>query len=142
MAQLASQQALEEIGFRPRGPTQESGKDFSAAISRSRTRRGQDLVEGTVEVGDREHRLVSRRDFQAEHCRPANADAALTGLPGQKPDGSLDLVGWKAFQQLGECRDLGRASPRRGYGARCRDDVCQQHEDSVPESLDPSNTAP
>ena len=95
--------------------------------------RHQDLVEGAVDVGDRQRRHRRRRDVEPEHRRPAHADAALAGLAGEEPDRRLDLVGCEPTEQLGERRDLGRARPRRRDRVRRRDDVRQQHGASVPD---------
>ena len=93
LAQLADEQAPEEVGFGRRGALEDAAQDLLTGGGRTASRRRLELVEGAVDVGDRERRRDRRRDVEPRHGRPPDADASLARLADQEPDDGLDLVG-------------------------------------------------
>ena len=113
LAQLTDEQAPEEVGFGGRGALEDSAQDLLTGGGRTASRRRLELVEGAIDVGDRERGGNRRGDVEPRHGGPPHTDASLARLADQEPDDGLDLVGGGPAQHLGQRRDLRRSRPRR-----------------------------
>ena len=135
LAQLAHEEAPQEVDLVVRGAVEHVAQDGLAAGGRSAAGRLLDPVERVVDVGDGQAGRGRRRDVQAEHGRPPDTDAALARFTGEEPDRRHDLGGREPTEQLGERRGLGGPGPRRRDRGRGGDDVGEQHGSGVVHEL-------
>jgi hypothetical protein len=109
LAQFARQQRRQK---RPLGwsrPCHEIGKERAAVARRARTGRGGDRGDGVVDFDHRHRGLVSRRDPEITHHRPADPDASLARLAREQSDADRRLGGRQVRQQRGQDRGFLRS---------------------------------
>ena len=127
LAELAGEQAAEEVSLRFGGSPEQVGEERPAGGDRSRTGGGGQRREGGVQLKHLDRR---RRRWPGVHAigrPPPDADPALPGQAGQETHGRLHLVRGQVAKEGGQRLHLRRAQPGGRNGGRGGDDGSQEH---------------
>jgi hypothetical protein len=115
LPQLATEQADEEPALVLGHPPVEGGEQVALLADRARTGGEGQVVDHRVDLGDLDGRLGGGGHVHTAERRPADADPALAGEPGQEPDGRTHLVRCQPTEQVGQRCGLRRPRRRRRH---------------------------
>ena len=128
LAELARQQPQEKILLVGRGPAEKVPEQSDARRGRPGAAGRDDAIERGVDVVNLNRRLIGCGDVaDRRQLHPSDPEPALPRLAGQIRHHDVELIRWRAFQQVGEMGDLREPAGCLGDGAGGGDDFGKTH---------------